>query len=148
MARCKARNRTGDQCRNNAIPGTSCCYLSAHGGSKASFLLRAKNVIKTIGSSRCLYYWLFSASQFAAISGDAAARPASTCSPSTIGCGNGFQHSYGFIRNGNHHHRGGFNHPKRINPDSYAWHGPDRRNADSAKPPASYCLLQWRRKRD
>jgi len=31
MPRCKALTKNGDQCRNNAIPGTSFCYISAHG---------------------------------------------------------------------------------------------------------------------
>lgn len=31
MARCKAVAKNGDQCRNNAISGTSFCYIAAHG---------------------------------------------------------------------------------------------------------------------
>jgi hypothetical protein len=31
MARCQAKTKTGDQCRNNAIRGTEFCYISSHG---------------------------------------------------------------------------------------------------------------------
>jgi len=38
MPRCKARTKSGDQCRNNAIPGTEYCYISSHGQIVKPFL--------------------------------------------------------------------------------------------------------------
>jgi hypothetical protein len=43
MRRCKANTKSGDQCRNNAIPGTRFCYLSSHGGGQEPFVRRAAN---------------------------------------------------------------------------------------------------------
>jgi hypothetical protein len=43
--RCQAKNRTGDQCRNNAIRGTKFCYVSSHGAFGKSFLSRAINYV-------------------------------------------------------------------------------------------------------
>jgi hypothetical protein len=45
MRRCKANTKSGDQCRNNAIPGTRFCYLSSHGGGQEPFVRRAANFI-------------------------------------------------------------------------------------------------------
>lgn len=46
MARCKAGTKTGDQCRNNAIPGTRFCYISSHGNIQKTFSQRAGNFVK------------------------------------------------------------------------------------------------------
>lgn len=43
MGRCKAKTRTGDQCRNNAISGTDHCYIRLHGAGQVSFVKRASN---------------------------------------------------------------------------------------------------------
>lgn len=43
--RCKAKTRTGDQCRNNAIRGTGFCYVSSHGAIKKSLFARVINYI-------------------------------------------------------------------------------------------------------
>src|SRR5208283_537931 len=34
MAQCQATARSGERCRNNAIPGMGYCYISSHGGRK------------------------------------------------------------------------------------------------------------------
>lgn len=44
--RCKARTREGDQCRNNAIPGTEYCYIKSHGCQKILFHKRALNFVR------------------------------------------------------------------------------------------------------
>src|SRR5437867_5709079 len=44
--RCKANTQSGDQCRNNAISGTSFCYISSHGGIRKTFFQRACNFIQ------------------------------------------------------------------------------------------------------
>jgi hypothetical protein len=44
--RCKANTRSGDQCRNNAISGTSFCYIASHGGIQKTFPERAYNFIQ------------------------------------------------------------------------------------------------------
>ncbi len=44
--RCKANTQSGDQCRNNAISGTSFCYISSHGGIRKTFLQRVCNFIQ------------------------------------------------------------------------------------------------------
>lgn len=41
--RCKANTRSGDQCRNNAISGTSFCYIFTHGSTRKTFIQRACN---------------------------------------------------------------------------------------------------------
>src|SRR5712691_5894494 len=46
MARCKASTKAGDQCRNNAIPGTKFCYISSHGDIKKTLRQRAGNFIR------------------------------------------------------------------------------------------------------
>jgi len=43
MARCRAKTREGDQCRNNAIPGTKYCYIASHGAIGAPFYKRCLN---------------------------------------------------------------------------------------------------------
>jgi len=45
MKRCQARTRGGDQCRNNAIPGTNHCYLKSHGADKTAFFKRFFNFL-------------------------------------------------------------------------------------------------------
>ena len=45
MARCKAKTSRGDQCRNNAIPGTHYCYLRSHGASNEAPTKRLVNFI-------------------------------------------------------------------------------------------------------
>jgi hypothetical protein len=45
MKRCQAKNKNGDQCRNNAIPGTNHCYLKSHGAGETSLFKRALNWI-------------------------------------------------------------------------------------------------------
>lgn len=37
MKRCKAKTNKGDQCKNNAIPGTNFCYLKSHRKDQAKF---------------------------------------------------------------------------------------------------------------
>jgi len=44
--RCKASTRSGDQCRNSAIPGTSFCYISTHGGISKTWGQRVSNFIQ------------------------------------------------------------------------------------------------------
>jgi hypothetical protein len=44
--RCKATTRSGDQCRNNAISGTSFCYISTHGGIQKTFGQRVYNFVQ------------------------------------------------------------------------------------------------------
>lgn len=44
--RCKANTQSGDQCRNNAISGTSFCYIFAHGGIQKTFGQRLYNFIQ------------------------------------------------------------------------------------------------------
>jgi len=46
MARCKASTKTGDQCRNNAIPGTRFCYISSHGNIQKTFGQRLGNFVQ------------------------------------------------------------------------------------------------------
>jgi hypothetical protein len=46
MARCKALTKAGDQCRNNAIPGTKFCYVSSHGDIPKPLGKRAANFIR------------------------------------------------------------------------------------------------------
>jgi len=70
MSRCKANTKTGDQCRNNAIPGTRFCYLSSHGDIKKSFGQRAANfawnkwvtlalsVVSVVLAALALYWYL------------------------------------------------------------------------------------------
>lgn len=45
MKRCQAKTKSGDQCRNNAIPGTSHCYLKSHGAGNTAFFKRALNLL-------------------------------------------------------------------------------------------------------
>ncbi len=53
LGRCRARTREGDQCRNNAIAGTTYCYVSAHGGAEAPLLARAQNFIRSHWFATC-----------------------------------------------------------------------------------------------
>lgn len=46
MPRCQGKTKSGDQCRNNALPGTNYCFLSAHGGSAASLPRRTGNFLR------------------------------------------------------------------------------------------------------
>jgi hypothetical protein len=46
MPRCKAKTTTGDQCRNNAIPGTSFCYISSHGKIRKTRWQRSWNLLR------------------------------------------------------------------------------------------------------
>jgi hypothetical protein len=46
MPRCKATTKNGDQCRNNAIPGTSFCYISSHGQIRKTFRQRTRNFFR------------------------------------------------------------------------------------------------------
>lgn len=46
MPRCQAKIRNGDQCRNNAIPGTNFCYLKSHGASQAALYKRFYNFLR------------------------------------------------------------------------------------------------------
>jgi hypothetical protein len=46
MARCKAFTNAGDQCRNNAIPGTRFCYISSHGNTAKTRGQRARNFVR------------------------------------------------------------------------------------------------------
>lgn len=45
MSRCKAKITTGDQCRNNAIPGTNYCYIASHGNVRKTFWQRSLNLL-------------------------------------------------------------------------------------------------------
>lgn len=45
MARCKAKKVSGDQCRNNVIPGTDYCYLKSHGASNTTHTKRLINFL-------------------------------------------------------------------------------------------------------
>lgn len=45
MKQCQAKTKTGDQCKNNAIPGTDFCYLKSHGSGHVNCLKRALNVL-------------------------------------------------------------------------------------------------------
>ncbi len=44
--RCQARTRSGDKCRNNAISGTSFCYISTHGHIRKTPGQRVANFVK------------------------------------------------------------------------------------------------------
>jgi len=46
LARCRAKTSRGNQCRNNAIPGTHYCYLKSHGASNATLTKRLINFIR------------------------------------------------------------------------------------------------------
>lgn len=46
MSRCKAKTKSGDQCRNNPISGTNYCYIKAHGATDVSILKRIFNYIR------------------------------------------------------------------------------------------------------
>jgi hypothetical protein len=46
MSRCKATTKNGDQCRNNAIPGTRFCYISSHGQIQKTSGQRARNFLR------------------------------------------------------------------------------------------------------
>jgi hypothetical protein len=45
MTRCKAITKAGDQCRNNAIPGTGFCYMSSHGKLQKTLGQRFRNFV-------------------------------------------------------------------------------------------------------
>jgi hypothetical protein len=46
MSRCKAKTKDGDQCRNNAIPGTAFCYVTSHGRVSKTFKERFWNYLR------------------------------------------------------------------------------------------------------
>jgi hypothetical protein len=52
MSQCRARNQKGDQCGNNAIPGTNYCYLESHGANKEKSYKRVLNFLRN------RYHWL------------------------------------------------------------------------------------------
>lgn len=46
MPRCQAKNKNGDQCKNNSIAGRSYCYLSAHGANASPLSVRFCNFLR------------------------------------------------------------------------------------------------------
>src|SRR5258706_4272019 len=46
MARCKAKTKNGDQCRNNSIPGTCFCYISSHGHIRKTLWQKTRNFLR------------------------------------------------------------------------------------------------------
>ena len=45
MARCQAKTRDGDQCRNKAMRGTKYCYIASHGANAKPFYRRCLNFL-------------------------------------------------------------------------------------------------------
>jgi len=89
MARCQARTRHGTPCRNNAMHGSSFCYLTSHGAAGAPFSKRLLNAIAnhrpavTIGlvgslASIVSLKWYYGDRARATLSGVLDARPVAT----------------------------------------------------------------------
>src|SRR5579862_3419379 len=45
MTRCRGKTKSGDQCRNNAIPGSDFCYVKAHVAPGQGILSRLLNFL-------------------------------------------------------------------------------------------------------
>ncbi|HEY0404227.1 MAG TPA: hypothetical protein VGC89_00760 [Pyrinomonadaceae bacterium] len=45
--RCNAKTKTGEQCHNNAIPGSKYCHIKSHGRINASLFRRLENFVRS-----------------------------------------------------------------------------------------------------